>query len=71
MIVKDRLRLLLVWLVVRLLRPFARPSAAAPRRILVVKPDHLGDVLLLTPALSALRRSWPWSQREIAHRCKV
>jgi heptosyltransferase-2/heptosyltransferase-3 len=67
--------LLIRWLV-RLLRPFAHPSAAAPRRILVIKPDHLGDVLLLTPALSALRRRFPqahiavlvgpWSTRLLA-----
>jgi ADP-heptose:LPS heptosyltransferase len=30
-----------------------------PQRILVIKPDHLGDLLLLTPALRHLRRSFP------------
>lgn len=29
------------------------------RRILVIKPDHLGDVLLLTPALRRLRMGFP------------
>ncbi|CAA9586639.1 MAG: hypothetical protein AVDCRST_MAG88-4045, partial [uncultured Thermomicrobiales bacterium] len=28
-------------------------------RLLLIRPDHLGDVLLLTPALRALRRNWP------------
>jgi heptosyltransferase-2/heptosyltransferase-3 len=32
---------------------------ATPRRILVVKLDHLGDLLLATPALRALRDSHP------------
>src|SRR3954449_3014857 len=32
------------------------------RRVLVVKPDHLGDVLLLTPALLKLRQSLPDAQ---------
>lgn len=45
-----------------LLRPFARRAAAAPQRILVIKPDHLGDVLLLTPALAALRQRFPQAQ---------
>lgn len=31
----------------------------APRRILVVKIDHLGDLLLATPALRALREAHP------------
>lgn len=30
-----------------------------PRRILIIKPDHLGDVLLATPALHVLRRRYP------------
>ncbi len=30
-----------------------------PRRILVVRPDHLGDLLFATPALHWLRRRWP------------
>lgn len=32
---------------------------AVLRRIVVVKPDHLGDVLLASPALHALRRHFP------------
>ena len=35
-----------------------RPRPDAPR-ILLVRPDHLGDVLLTLPAVAALRRSLP------------
>ena len=35
------------------------PSGAARQKILVVRPDHLGDLLFLTPALSRLRRGFP------------
>jgi heptosyltransferase-2/heptosyltransferase-3 len=43
-----------------LARPFARRSGdAPPSRILVIKPDHLGDLLLATPALAALREAFP------------
>ncbi|GAC1643652.1 MAG: glycosyltransferase family 9 protein [Herpetosiphon sp.] len=34
-------------------------SVASPTRILVIKPDHAGDMLLLTPALHALRMQAP------------
>jgi heptosyltransferase-2/heptosyltransferase-3 len=30
-----------------------------PNRILLIRPDHLGDVLLTTPAIRALRRALP------------
>lgn len=40
------------------LRRYASPSSTR-RRILVVRPDHLGDLLFLTPALSRLRRAFP------------
>jgi heptosyltransferase-2/heptosyltransferase-3 len=53
-----------------------RPSAA-PRHVLVIKPDHLGDVLLSTPALRLLRQqhphahitllAGPWSARIVAN----
>jgi heptosyltransferase-3 len=32
-----------------------------PQRILCIKLKHLGDVLLMTPAIRALRRAWPQS----------
>ena len=35
------------------------PKDFKPKRILVVKLDHLGDVLLATPVFSNLRRAYP------------
>ncbi len=41
-------------------RRYARPRQhGEPRSILLIRPDHLGDVLLLTPALHALRAALP------------
>lgn len=56
----PRVRLLLLRLIGALL---ARPQIRAePRRVLVIKPDHLGDVLLLTPALRQLRQHLPHAE---------
>ncbi len=39
---------------------YIRPRGdETPRNILLIRPDHLGDVLLLTPALHALREALP------------
>ncbi len=39
---------------------YRKPShAVAPRSLLLIRPDHLGDVLLTTPALHALRVALP------------
>jgi ADP-heptose:LPS heptosyltransferase len=38
---------------------------AAARRILVVRPDNVGDVVLLTPALRALRAAAPHARIEL------
>ncbi|MGN6697692.1 MAG: lipopolysaccharide heptosyltransferase, partial [Thermomicrobiales bacterium] len=42
-------------------RPWNRPprQAAPPRRILVLRPCCLGDVLLTTPLLAALAALYP------------
>ena len=53
------LRLLLLGLLALVARPFVRPAATPPQRILFIKPDHLGDLLLATPALAALRAAFP------------
>jgi lipopolysaccharide heptosyltransferase II len=55
----------------------SREQPGPPRRILLVKPDHLGDLLLATPALQVLRRQipsahitgmiGPWSRRIWQH----
>ncbi len=39
---------------------YPKPAqGGAPRSLLLIRPDHLGDVLFLTPALQALRRALP------------
>jgi ADP-heptose:LPS heptosyltransferase len=43
------------------LQPPAHPPDAAPR-IALVRPDHLGDVLLTTPAIAALRAALPGAE---------
>lgn len=53
--------LLLKWLL-RLLSRNARPSNGAVDRILVVRLDAVGDVLLSEPAIAALRRRYPTAQ---------
>ncbi len=61
----SRMRLLLRrWLLYALAaggRSCMRRAVQPPRRILVIKPDHLGDVLLSTPALHLLRQQYPQS----------
>lgn len=59
---RDRLRLAFLraaatpWAV---RRPTALPSLAPQARILLVRPDHLGDLLFATPALRYLRENLP------------
>jgi heptosyltransferase-2/heptosyltransferase-3 len=36
-----------------------KPGAGLPRRIVLIRPDHLGDVLCITPALRYLRATLP------------
>jgi heptosyltransferase-2/heptosyltransferase-3 len=51
----GRLRLLRLWG-----RRYPKTAPAAPpQRILVIRPDHLGDLLFATPALRLLRASLP------------
>jgi lipopolysaccharide heptosyltransferase II len=41
------------------LYPRLGPPRATPRSLLLIRPDHLGDMLFLTPALHALRTALP------------
>ena len=56
---KNGMKPLLLQLLALLARLFARRDPGPLRRILLIKPDHLGDLLLATPALAALRQSHP------------
>lgn len=38
----------------------------APHRLLLIRPDHLGDLLWLTPALRALRQGYPEAEITVA-----
>jgi lipopolysaccharide heptosyltransferase II len=58
---RDRLRLAFLRALAGAVRPFVpgpRPLGTTPR-ILVLRPDHLGDLLFATPAFQALRESFP------------
>ena len=46
----------------RLKRSAQTPAAGTPRRVLLLRPDHVGDVLLTAPAVALLRASLPASQ---------
>ncbi|GAC1431112.1 MAG: glycosyltransferase family 9 protein [Chloroflexota bacterium] len=75
-LVRARLRLVVVRMagtfITAILRlwlssPFGPAKAPAGRerrhpRVLVMRPDHLGDVLLITPALGLLRRQVPGAE---------
>jgi len=42
--------------------PFAaggNPKAAGPRRLFILRPDHLGDLVLFSGALREIRKRWP------------
>lgn len=41
---------------------FYRSKPVDPRRILVIKPDHIGDFILAIPALAALKGQFPRSR---------
>jgi ADP-heptose:LPS heptosyltransferase len=61
--------------------PVAHAREAAAPRVLLVRPDHLGDVLLSSPAIAALRRALPearidalvgpWAADALAHCAEV
>jgi lipopolysaccharide heptosyltransferase II len=54
---KHQVRRLLLELVARL--PVPRATGRRTHRILLIRPDHLGDMLLTTPAIHVLREALP------------
>ena len=66
---KQRLRLALLRICGRVLRltPQARTrTAEGPRSVLVIRPDHLGDVLLSRPAIDRLVQALPGARVVVA-----
>ncbi|MDE3078353.1 MAG: glycosyltransferase family 9 protein, partial [Chloroflexota bacterium] len=55
--VRRALRLAALRMVGQLRRP--PPMPAQPGRLLVIRPDHVGDLIMATPALASLRRAFP------------
>lgn len=45
---------------------YRRPIPQNPKRILIYKPDHMGDVLMATPAIRAIRGRYPEAEITIA-----
>jgi lipopolysaccharide heptosyltransferase II len=59
---RQQVRLLLLRLIPYLpwpLKPSSHQSCPAPQSILLIRPDHLGDLLFTTPALKLLREAFP------------
>ncbi len=65
---RQRLRRLLLRAIAGTLKRRERGvvATAPPRRLLLLRPDHLGDVLWLTPALRALRAHYPEARITVA-----
>ncbi|TAK34510.1 MAG: glycosyltransferase family 9 protein [Chloroflexota bacterium] len=58
MTARTAIRLTLLRLFARLYRGPHRPPMGSPRRVLLLRPDHIGDLLFCTPALRLFRQSW-------------
>lgn len=63
---RRRLRRLLLQAAARLPVPATHRPAQPPARVLVIRPDHLGDMLLATPALARLRAALPAAHITVA-----
>jgi lipopolysaccharide heptosyltransferase II len=50
----------------RLRRPALTPATFHPRRILVIRTDLLGDVVMTLPAIRALRQAYPAARIDLA-----
>jgi ADP-heptose:LPS heptosyltransferase len=57
---RHRARRSLLYAISRL--PRSLSPRASHNRILLIRPDHLGDVLLTTPAIRALKQARPYSE---------
>ena len=56
---RNRLRLRLLRVAGRALATRPRRATGGPTRVLLLRPDHVGDVLLTAPAVALLRASLP------------
>lgn len=56
---REQTRLALLRLAGRRYRSPATLTNSPPRRILLIRPDHLGDLLFATPALHSVRERFP------------
>jgi ADP-heptose:LPS heptosyltransferase len=64
---KHATRSMLLRLAARsLARRAPQPTERRPQRLLLIRPDHLGDVLWLTPALHGLRMRYPDASTTVA-----
>lgn len=53
-----------LWLASAVRRPWQNRTFRPPRRVLIIKPCCVGDVLLATPTLAAFHRAFPHAQFE-------
>jgi len=56
---RQQVRLFLLRLIPSAAKPPSRPSHPSPQSILLIRPDHLGDLLFTTPAVRLLREAFP------------
>ncbi len=58
MLRRSAVRFACLRLVAATCRKGTRWRRSRPERLLVIRPDHIGDLLLMLPALAALRAAW-------------